>query len=153
MGVIVQFDYASWVARYPEFVNIASLTAQEYFNEATLYHANDGSGPIRNPQVQSQLLNMLTSHIAWLNSPIDPTEKPNSSGNIPSSPLVGRISSANQGSVSVSTENSHPEGTPQWYQQTKYGSAYWAATGRARMARYVRPVRRAFGPPGWGGRR
>lgn len=130
----VTFDYAKWIARYPEFADpggsqpVSQATAQEYFNEATLYLNNDGQGPVRNATYQLMYLNMLTAHIAALNAP------PATGG--AASTLVGRISSATEGSVSVSTENSYASGTVQWYQQTKYGSAFWAAMLPYRQWRY-----------------
>lgn len=134
MGVIVTFDYTAWVTRYPEFASpggtqpVASPLAQEYFDEATLYQANNGAGPIRDAGQALRLLNMLTAHIASLNAP-------SASGDVAPN-LVGRISSAGEGSVNVSSENNYPPGTPQWYQQTKYGAAWWAATAQFRTMRY-----------------
>jgi Protein of unknown function (DUF4054) len=69
MRVIVQFDYARWIARYPEFAQVQQPTALEYFGEATLYLRNDGTGPVRDAETQLRLLNMLTAHIAALNAP------------------------------------------------------------------------------------
>lgn len=149
MGVIVSFNYNLWTTRYPEFavagVNgapfISPQLAQMYFDEATTYQANNGAGPIADAAVQLRLLNMLTAHIAALNMP-------------GSSPLVGRIANASEGSVSVSTDNQYPPGTPQWYQQTKYGAAWWAATAQYRTMRYrpgpVMGVPANQGPGWWG---
>ena len=89
MGVIVQFNYERWLARYPEFSQVAQPTAQEYFGEATLYLRNDGTGPVRDAETQLRLLNMLTAHIAALNAP--------SADGEPASPLVGRINNASEG--------------------------------------------------------
>jgi hypothetical protein len=132
MGVIVVFDYNAWVTRYPEFAvggaqPVAESLATAYFNEATLYQANNGAGPVRDSTTQSMLLNMLTAHIASLNAAINSAPAPN---------IVGRINSASEGSVSVGSENLYPPGTPQWYQQTKYGAAWWAATAQFRTMRY-----------------
>jgi len=133
MGVIVSFDYNLWATRYPEFATacgpsgapfISPALAQLYFDEATMYQANNGAGPVCDSATQLRLLNMLTAHIAALNM----------SG---SSPLVGRISNASEGSVSVGSDNQYPPGTPQWYQQTKYGAAWWAATAQYRTMRYT----------------
>jgi hypothetical protein len=66
MSAIVQFNYARWIARYPEFSQVQQPTAQEYFGEATLYLRNDGTGPVRDAETQLRLLNMLTAHIAAL---------------------------------------------------------------------------------------
>ncbi|KAG1434388.1 hypothetical protein G6F55_014548 [Rhizopus delemar] len=51
--------------------------------------------------------------------------------------LVGRVSSATEGSVSVSSDYSAPAGSAQWYLQTPYGAMYWEATAWLRVGRYV----------------
>lgn len=127
---VVAFDYVGWSARYPELaVYISQATAQAYFNEAQLYCDNTANSPVLDDTVGGQrymFLNMLTAHICALNAPLGQ----------PSSPLVGRINSATEGSVSVQTENQYPPGSPQWFQQTKYGAAFWAASAMYRTARY-----------------
>lgn len=141
MGVVVSFDYGAWVSRYPEFAQVDEPMAQAYFNEATLYHRNDGGGPVADSTTQTVLLNMLTAHIAAINAP-------DAQGNAPS-PLVGKIVSAGQGSVNVSTQwnATNPE---QYYSQTKYGAAYWAASAQFRTFRPVRgSARRRFGLFPW----
>jgi hypothetical protein len=144
MGVIVQFSYAQWIARYPEFSQVQPATAQAYFGEAGLYLRNDGTGPVRDAATQLLLMNMLTAHIAALNAP--------SADGEPAPPLVGRISNAAEGSVSVQTQNDYPPGTAQWFQQTKYGSAYWAATVAYRSAHYLSNKKPVVGAgPWWGG--
>lgn len=139
MGVIAQFDYASWVARYREFKEVDEDLVTLYFQEATLYHANDGSGPVADSTQQLQFLNMLTAHICKLNAVVAGVEP---------SKLVGRVSSASQGSISVQTDNQYPPGTPQWFQQTSYGSAYWAVTARYRTMKYRASPGR-FMQPAW----
>jgi hypothetical protein len=143
MGVIVQFNYAQWIARYPEFVQVAQAIAQEYFGEATLYLRNDGSGPVRDAPTQSRLLNMLTAHIAALNAPSADGES--------ASPLVGRISNATEGSVSVQAQNDYPPGSVQWYQSSKYGAAFWAATVACRSAHYLPNRKPVVGAGPWFG--
>ena len=140
----VTFNYATWAVRYPELAcSVAEPLAQAFFNEAQLYCDNTACSPVRDDTVGGQrelFLNMLTSHIAALNAPI---------GGQPSSPLVGRINTATEGSVSVGVENQHPPGTPQWYQQTKYGAACWAASAAFRTMRYTVPHPRQFDMPPW----
>jgi len=155
MGVIVNFDYTTWVTRYPEFASpggaqpVAESLAQQYFNEATIYQANNGAGPVSNATTQLTLLNMLTAHIAALNAA--------SAGGVPASPIVGRVNTASEGSVSVGAENNYPPGTVQWYQQTKYGSAWWAATAQYRTMRYRPgpvmgvPANQSYGRGYWNG--
>lgn len=134
MGVTVAFNYQTWIARYPEFTaTVKADLAQEFFNEATIYHRNDGGGPVSNAAIQSTLLNIATAHIAQL--AVGTAKKP-------ASDIVGRITTAGEGSVSVSTEMQVPPGTAQWWNQTKFGAAYWAATAQYRTMRYLRgPVR------------
>jgi hypothetical protein len=142
MGAIVAFSYANWIARYPEFTAVSEPTATGYFAEASVYHANDGTGPVNDPTVQSALMNMLTAHIAARYA-----QQP---GNQPATPLVGRISNATQGSVSVQADyGAPPSGTMAWYLQTKYGADYWAATIKYRTARYIPFVRPPNNPWPW----
>lgn len=221
MGVIVSFDYGSWIARYPEFVGIVppptpivftgsiatniltvssggvGLTldyiisgpgialgtyitglvtpnnwminytetipteamsavlaqvspaeAQLYFNEATLYLRNDGTGFINNTTVQSQLLNMLVSHIAVRYAVLN--------GQQPNPGAVGRVTNASQGPSSMAWDFQVPEGTAQWFAQTSYGADFWAATAALRSTPIYRPgPRRNFNPwfyaRPWGG--
>lgn len=127
MGVIATFNYEVWAARYPELAKINSDLAAAYFAEASIYHRNDGGGPVNDVNVQLTLLNMLTAHIAKLNAAIN--------GLVPSD-LVGRIDQATEGSVSVHADMPMQPGSAAWFQQTKYGAAYWAATVGYRRARY-----------------
>ncbi|SDR17588.1 DUF4054 domain-containing protein [Paraburkholderia tuberum] len=125
---VVHFSYTRWAARYPELAKwVSAATAQEYFNEAQLYCDNTPRSIVRDLNERALLLNMVTAHIAALNAPLN--------GNAPS-PLVGRIGSATQGSVSVQTQLDLPSGSAQWYAQTKYGFAFWQATAKYRMMTY-----------------
>ena len=142
---IVAFDYTAWVTRYPEFSSVNEALAQLYFNEAGLYCDNTVNSPVTDDSVgglRYTLLLMLTSHICALNAAIN--------GQAASS-LVGRISRAGEGSVSVETQNDHPPGSAQWFQQTKYGAAFWSATVQYRTMRYICGSRRMMDP--WGYRR
>lgn len=147
----VVFNYAVWVARYPEFSAVSEPLAQAYFNEAGLYLANKGW--IAALPTAPTLFNMLTAHLAWLYAPRDLNGNPSSTGTV-APPLVGRISSASEGSVSVSTELTS-SGSPSegFFTQTKYGLSFWQATAQFRQALYVaRPTFVAGpifgGPPG-----
>ena len=136
MGVVVQFDYASWIARYPEFASVPQATAQLYFNEATTYHRNDGGGPINNAAKQSILLNMMTAHVAALAD----TQRQSA---------VGRINSATEGSVTAQMDFVDPSTDRRaWLQQTQYGAAYLAATTGITTMNYRAPPPRLFGGRG-----
>ena len=144
MGVIVSFNYTAWIASYPEFTAVSEGTADGYFAIAETMHANDGSGPVGNMTLQSALLNMLTAHIAQLF--YTPT------GAVPAQ-LVGRIASATEGSVTVSTElPSTLPAAAAWFSQTKYGLMYWQATAQFRTMRYAPGfTTRGVVPAPWGG--
>lgn len=133
----VVFNYQTWVLRFPEFKGVPEALAQEYFDEAGLFYANCGwTGAL--PQAR-MLLNLLTAHIAALNAPL---------GGKPSSSVVGRVSSAHQGSVSVQTDAGDANASSPsqwWFMQTKYGAEFWQATIQFRSGRYV--------PPPWPGSR
>ena len=136
MGVVA-FDYSAWALRYPELA--ASVTPQVaalYFAEAGLYCNNSTTSPVTDETVRAVFLNMLTAHIAALNI------RSSSAG--AKGGLVGRISNAAEGSVNVQLQADYPPGTSQWYQQTQYGSDFYAASAGFRTMLYVpghpRPV-------------
>lgn len=141
MSSPVIFDFAVFSARYGEWAYLDPATAQEYFNEATIYWRNDGTSPNATTAVQTSLLNMLTAHIAQLYAPrLDGQAAPQT---------VGRISDASEGSVSVSLQNDYEPGTAQWFEQTKYGASFWQATNAYRRFRYAprcRPLAGWSGP-------
>lgn len=145
----ITFVYADWIAVYPMFSGISEPVAQNYFDIATMYCANR-LGPVRTLDQLRMLLYLLTCHVAWIMSPKDAAGNPTSGAGANNQGMVGRISSATEGSVSVQTENLYPEGTAQWYQQTEWGSTYWSATAIYRTMRY-RPGVRRYGIPyqGW----
>jgi len=128
----VVFDYSTWALRYPELASsVSQPLAQMYFQEAQLYVDNSPCSIIPNcsPLYQrAQFLNMITAHIAALNASL---------GGQPPNPLVGRISNATEGSVNVTVENQYPPGSAQWFQQSKYGSAFWQASAAYRTMHYV----------------
>lgn len=135
----VLFDYAAWLIRYPEFSNVPEPLAQAYFDEAGTLIGNDasnlafgvtvyeGSTPV---PLLKRLLYMVTAHIAQMNSGANGQGGP--------SGVIGRISSASEGSVSVSSEYGTSGGPSEaFFLQTRYGVAYWAATAQFRTMQYV----------------
>jgi hypothetical protein len=137
MGVQVGFNIMAWRARYPEFDDVPDPLVQQYFTEATIFHRNDGGGPVRDSNQQLVLLNMVTAHICKLNAPVRGEPSPD---------IVGRISNASEGSVSVAAEMDLPPGSAQWWATTKYGIAYWTASAPFRQMRYRPGRQRNFNP-------
>lgn len=128
MGVQVTFDYTSWVTGYPQFSTIPQATVTGVILElAEGFCVNNGGGPVTDLALQTNLLNLAVAHVAALFFGVN--------GQTPSG-LVGRISDATEGSVSVradfpSTPNSA------WYNQTPWGALFWQLTAFARTMRYV----------------
>jgi len=106
-----------------------------------LYSRNDGGGPIVDMPMQQMLMNMATAHIAQLNAPIDNEPAPNA---------VGRIKSFTQGSISADLEMKQPgTDTEDWWNQTRYGAAWWSATAGTRTMGYVPGIQPRFDPYGF----
>ena len=134
------FTYALWAAIFPELgLYTNSAQATQYWTEATMLLDNTISSPVQDVAQRTMLLNLLTAHICQLRQPLNGQ---------PSSPLVGRISEATEGSVSVKAEMNVAAGSAQWFNQTKYGAQYWQMTLPFRSARYAIGPRRVFTPVG-----
>ncbi|HBW3346587.1 DUF4054 domain-containing protein [Klebsiella pneumoniae] len=127
MGIVV-FSIDRFRARYGEFSTTSDDLLTEYFNEATIYLDNTEKSRVKNVEQRAVLLNMLTAHIAKLSTGSDGES---------ASDLVGRISSATQGSVSVSADMGATSANAAWYLQTKYGAQYWEATASFRTMQYI----------------
>lgn len=70
--------------------------------------------------------------------------------------IVGRVNSASEGDVSVSSEwQAPPNANQAYFTQTKYGAQYWTATARFRTAQFVPAPPSAYDPlyglGPWGG--
>jgi hypothetical protein len=140
MGIVINFTYAQWTAIYPQFATTVSESAFDLtvYPLAQQYCRNDGLGPVSTAQVQTNLLGLMCSHVAQLLF---------GSSTQSLSPLVGRVSDASEGSVSVRTEMP-PAGNPTqaWLYQTQYGAMFWAASSAYRTARYIPAPRRNINP-------
>lgn len=135
MGIVV-FDPARFKQRYGEFNSVNDVALGDFFTEATLYLDNTDCSIVSDLAQRTLLLNMLTAHIA----------AGNSCGSGGAAGLVGRISSATEGSVSVTADFYDAQnGTEAWFASTKYGAAYWAATARYRTAIYIAPCLPQYG--------
>lgn len=142
----VVFDYVYFQKNFPDLARwVSPEQAQSYFNLASLYLDNTDNGvpgyipgyghvgcravgnQVRDIATRQNLMGILMAHIATLLAPI---------GGEASSGLVGRISSATEGSVSVSVSLPEIAGA-EWFSQTKWGLLFWQATAAYRTARYI----------------
>jgi len=139
----ITFVYADWVGMFPEFSAVSPAMGQIYFDIADAYFANSifnpafGCGDPESIARMTRLSYMVTAHIAWLLAPRDLNGNPSATGQ-PASPLVGRINSATEGSVSLGIELTGG-GSPSeaFFTQTKYGFLFWQATAQYRTAQYL----------------
>lgn len=125
---IVAFDIDAFRERYPEFDSVSDTLLNAYFVEATVYLNNTDTSPVTDVAVRAVYLNMLVAHLAAINSGV---------GGQASSGLVGRVTNASEGSVSVSVDAGPSSASSWWYMQTPYGAAYWQATLPYRTIRYL----------------
>lgn len=126
---VVTFNVAAFRARYPEFASVSDPLLQAYFDEAAMAYLDNTDGSrVQQIEQRSVLFNMLVAHTAALNAGVNGQ---------PASPLVGRINSATEGSVTVQAAMDGVPGTAAWFMQTKYGAAYWQATAGYRTMLYV----------------
>lgn len=139
MGVVVTFNYAAWAALFPQF---STITQNQVTNlvlpMAETYCRNDGGGPVTTAAQQTNLLNLMVAHCCQLLFGVN--------GNQPSE-LVGRISDATEGSVSVSADFPTTP-TNAWFVQTPFGAMFWQATAPYRTANY-RPGCAPYAGPGY----
>lgn len=140
----VTFSYELWIAMFPMFSPLSQIQGQAYFNSACLICWNSCQNPIFGDGNLETLLLYLTSHFAQLLCPKDSNGNPAATGQAASG-LVGRISSAQQGSVNVQTEwptDGNTSAQEKFLAQTEFGAAYFAMTAQYRTGYYAaRPTR------------
>lgn len=142
MAVAVYVD-ADFKALFPAFAATASNLLSAKFGLAGLYLTNTDSSPVQDVNLRTQLLYMITAHLAQL----DPT--------IGGQAVVGRISNATEGAVTVATDYKTQSQTESFWVQTQYGAMFWNATAKFRSALYRPAPRRRLGVPNvgaWGWR-
>lgn len=130
-----QFCWPIWAARYPELVTAATNPVSEFmaagdWQEAGLYLANCCTSLVWPLTKRAIILGMIAAHIAALRM------RAANSGD-PTGGVVGRISTASEGSVSVSTELALLPGSAAWWATTNYGLSAWQALAPYRTAMYI----------------
>jgi len=145
-GPIATFNFNSWIASYPAFACLTPEQGAVYWSLASIFHRNDGFGPVKDATLQQTLMNLMTAHVAQLFCPKGADGQPAAQGAV--STLTGRIKDASEGSVSASTELASTIGIEQaWFFQTQYGITYWQATAAYRTMRYIPGPERVFSYP------
>ena len=134
---IVTFVPADFTAAFPAFASVPTGVLTANFGFATLMLNNSCCSVVRDAPTRANLLNLMTAHITALL---------NGTNGQPPQGVVGRISSAAEGSVSLSTEMLAKSESASYWQQTPWGAMFWQATIGYRTAHYVAPV---CGPSGF----
>lgn len=147
---VVEFVPADFRVLYPQFTNppVTDAMLQNYFLLATLVINNSCASVVSDAVERERLLNLLVAHIATL-VPIQPAAGAGSGAS-----MVGPISSATEGSVSVASGYAARVADDEaWFAQTQYGFLVWQLIAQYRTFRYVAPAQ-CCGPAGaWPGRR
>lgn len=111
--------------RYPEFDNVTDTALSNLFDMAELYISNDYGSVVTNLNKRETLMYLIVAHLCYI-------RYGDNKGN-GGSGMVGRISSASEGSVSVSADVGAVEFRNAWYTQSPYGMDFWQATKVYRM--------------------
>lgn len=126
-GVVV-FVPADFKQAYTEFATVADARLTENFNIATLQMNNSCRSRVMDAAKRETLLNLLTAHITALRDGVNSQ---------PPAGVVGRVSSATEGSVSVSADMGTMVYGQAYYMQTQWGALYWQSTAPYRTMVYV----------------
>ena len=134
---VVVLDTAKFRELYPQFSKFTDAQLQNFFYQAEMLFNNTERSCIKDLGRREMLLFMIMAHLAQLQSNID-------AGNN----SVGRMSSATEGSVSVSLDYGTVSNSERWWLQTPYGAQYWQFIARYKTAAIISvhqgmPVRRA----------
>lgn len=133
----VAFEYQAWAFLFPELAtSVSPGQAAGYFARACLFVDNTDCSRIRDVNTRTTILYLVVAHLAALNATIN--------GQAPSG-LVGRVSSATEGSVSVTTELQAP-GSAGWWAMSRYGYEAWQAMAPYRTFRYAPHPERVVQP-------
>ena len=145
---IVEFSAPEFLASYPEFtgINQAMPTALENdFTGATMLLNNSCCSRVQDANQRLFLLYLLTAHTAAIAQGTN-----DGNGNMtPPLGVVGRISDASEGDVSVSAQwEAPPNPSAAYFLQTKYGAQFWQMTAKYRRAIFLPAPPGAYAPLG-----
>jgi len=137
MDDVVVFDPVEFRALYPS-ITATDVQLEDYFAMAETFLDNTKCSVVKDLGARKRMLYLLVAHIATITRM---AEKGN--------PVVGRISNATEGTVSVSLDYGTMGNNERWYLQTPWGAMYWQLTKRYRSAVYrlgiaPMPVQRTF---------
>jgi hypothetical protein len=137
MDGVVVFDPVEFRELYPS-ITATDAQLEDYFAMAESFLDNTECSVVKDLGSRKRMLYLLVAHIATITGM---AEKGN--------PVVGRISNATEGTVSVSLDYGTMGNNERWYLQTPWGAMYWQLTKRYRSAVYrlgiaPMPVQRSY---------
>lgn len=136
---IVTFESQEFRDIYPSFSDSEKFKDDMLlngFNRAEMYVSNTESGFVSNLTTRKIMLYMLTAHILTLS-----VQALNGDW------YAGIISSASEGSASISLATPNITARNAWYMKTPFGQEYWEMTSKYRTFQYVHSESR----PSWEG--
>lgn len=133
---VVVFDPTKFRGLYPQFSSFTDAQLQNFFLQAEMIFNNTDKSFIKDLARREMLLFLIVAHLAQIQTNIN-------AGNS----MVGRISSASEGSVSVSVDYGTVSNNEKWWVQTPYGAQYWQFIAQYKTAAIISvhqgmPVRR-----------
>ncbi|CAI3941835.1 unnamed protein product [Commensalibacter communis] len=133
----MNFNCAKWRGQYPSLSLYSDEQINGFASQIPLYFSDCNNQWGLCPAKKEQLEFLIVAHLATL-------DKRNSNGG-----LVGAITNASEGSVSLGTTMGNLGNIPAFWSQTNYGIAFWEATKFMRSGKYIprRPNRRSISYP------
>ena len=125
---IVVFDIVKFRAMFPEFSGVSDAQLLFLFDQSTDYLNNTNYSLVIDPVKRERLLYLLMAHLAYLR--FGDVEGNGGTG------MVGRLSSASEGSASASFDLGAMGAGSTLFTQSPYGMNFWQATKVYRMATY-----------------
>lgn len=139
MSGVVVFEPVEFRALYPT-IQATDEQLEMYFEMAETFLDNTKCSVVKDLGARKRLLYLLVAHIATL------TGQAEQGNNV-----VGRVSSATEGTVSIGLDYGTMGNNERWYLQTPWGAMYWQLTKKYRSAVYrlglrPMPVQRTYFP-------
>lgn len=137
MSGVVVFKPAEFRLLYPS-ITATDGQLEMYFAMAETFLDNTDCSIVKDLDARKTMLYLLVAHIALLSQQAEN-----------GSPVVGRISNATEGTVSVGLDYGTMGNNERWYLQTPWGAMYWQLTKKYRSMVYrlgiaPMPVQRTY---------
>jgi hypothetical protein len=126
-GVVV-FDATAFKVLFPMFATVADVLLEMNFAAAEMLVKNTCCSRVVDAVKRERLLNLLVAHITQLLNGINGQ---------PPAGIVGVVTSATEGSVSVDTTVGPIPFTAVYFAQTQFGLLFWQLTAPFRAFVYV----------------